>query len=293
MSYKSVDTSVRSGAPVEFYKFGVSYGCPGDGEPGMPGDVGAAASDVETVSSFFYTNDNVVHEYDGKEYVPANVRRSAIEVTSVIDSLVTVDIDLPITDKLAQLYCLLKMPLSLDVDIFRWHRGTSLSSDVKRIWSGQATGYTVRNNIATINTQSTLQANLRLSTKQVVCQASCNHRLYDARCKVNKADYTYDAIVNLVRGTKIFVDDDHAANHDLRLGKIVNNRTLESRIITDNASNVISVTYDFLDIVAGDSVTISHGCDKAYSTCQAKFNNLENFGGFKWLPIDNPYDQGN
>lgn len=268
MSFQSSDVSVRNGAPVEFYKF--------------TGELG----------DYFYTNDNVERVYNGDTYLPENIARTAIELSSVLDSIVTVDINLPIINRLAMLYNFTKLPTFLDCEIFRWHRGTSLATDVKRIWSGKSVGFSAVDNTATISTQSLLQANLSASTNQVICQSQCNHRLYDSRCKVNPDDFKWTATVSLIRGTKIFVDNTHNEAHNLKLGKIVIDRTGENRIIYDNISTTIFVTYEFIDIVPGDTVTIFAGCDKAYSTCLNNFNNIPNFGGFKWLPIDNPYKNG-
>ena len=38
------------------------------------------------------------------------------------------------------------------------------------------------------------------------------------------------------------------------------------------------------DIAAGDRFTVTAGCDKLFSTCQAKFTNAENFRGFPHMP---------
>jgi uncharacterized phage protein (TIGR02218 family) len=38
------------------------------------------------------------------------------------------------------------------------------------------------------------------------------------------------------------------------------------------------------DIAVGDAYSVVPGCDKKFSTCQSKFNNAINFGGFPHLP---------
>ena len=39
------------------------------------------------------------------------------------------------------------------------------------------------------------------------------------------------------------------------------------------------------DILAGDTLNVSAGCDKTFATCKAKFSNVVNFRGFHLLPI--------
>jgi hypothetical protein len=31
------------------------------------------------------------------------------------------------------------------------------------------------------------------------------------------------------------------------------------------------------------------GCDRTFATCQSKFGNSLNFGGFPWIPAKNPF----
>ncbi len=38
------------------------------------------------------------------------------------------------------------------------------------------------------------------------------------------------------------------------------------------------------DIAAGDTFAVTAGCDKLFSTCQAKFANGVNFRGFPHMP---------
>jgi len=260
MTYAQKDNSISDGSPVELYKF------------------------VGELGNYYYTNDNVSHSYGGKDYIPTNIIRSAIDVTSVLDSIVTVDVTFPITNEIIQLYNFRTMPIRLSVEIFRFHRGDDIDTQSKRIWFGEAVSFPVNGEYGSISTQSSLQAYLTLATNQIVCHTQCNHKLYDARCKINPDDFKWSATVQIIRGVKIIVDDDHNPDGALKLGKIVNDRTGEYRIITDNKSNVISLTYEFIDIKIGDTVTLFTGCDRSYTTCRTKFDNVDNFGGLSWLP---------
>lgn len=90
----------------------------------------------------------------------------------------------------------------------------------------------------------------------------------------------------------IVVNDDGVADHDLKGGEIINNRTGERRMVADNLANSIDINYGFLDIVEGDVVSMVRGCDHSSATCKAKFNNFDNYGGFLFIPTKNPYDGG-
>lgn len=269
MSYIDKDRSIEDGEPVELYKF--------------VGELGA----------YYYTNDSQPRDYGGNTYVPSTISRSAIEVTSVLDSISTVDVLLPLSHPLAKLYCYMTMPQTLNVEIYRWHRGTSLTTDVKKIWDGRAVGFSVGAHEAAINTQSILQAGLNSSTNQVVCQALCNHKLYDGRCKVQRDDWKLTSRVTKIQDLKVYIQDDFTTGGEgLKYGTMIIDRTNESRLIFEDNGTEIVVTYAYIDIVVGDTVTIYTGCNKSYAMCKDKFDNILNFGGFKWLPTDNPYTGG-
>jgi len=44
----------------------------------------------------------------------------------------------------------------------------------------------------------------------------------------------------------------------------------------------------FDDEVVGKQVIVYAGCDKTPQTCKNKFNNLQNFRGFPYIPVKNP-----
>lgn len=266
MSYTSVDTSVKDGAPIECYKF--------IGELGV----------------FRYTSNNEQVTVNSETYIPlSDIKRSAIETSSLLDSAQTIDITIPITCPLAVTYNFLKMPLTLDVEIRVVHRGTNFDTDWKLIWGGESTKFPVSNNTATISTQSVIQSGLGSQLNQVLFQTPCNHNVYDLHCTLDPSLFTTTSTVTNIKNNVITVDDTDVADGVLAVGKLVNTRTGESRVIVSNIGKIVTIGYGFIDLVLGDTVEMVQGCDNAYSTCLTKFNNLINFGGFMFLPTTNPY----
>lgn len=45
-------------------------------------------------------------------------------------------------------------------------------------------------------------------------------------------------------------------------------------------------------IAAGARVSLYTGCDKAASTCSVKFQNFSRFGGYPYIPLRNPFENG-
>ncbi len=266
MSYDTVDVSVRDGAPIECYKF------------------------IGELKNYFYTNNNVEVTVAGDEYLPlSGIKRGPIETSSLLDSNQTIDVILPITCELAVTYNFLKMPLTLDLEIRSVHRGTNFATESKLIWQGQSVGFPVAQDDASISTQSVIQAALSRQLNQVVYQTSCNHEVYDELCTLDPADFTTTAIVENIKDSVIRVSATGRSDGTLAIGKMVNTRTGENRVIIGNIGKIVTVGYGFLDIEVGDTVDLILGCNNSYTACTEVFNNIINFLGFKFAPNTNPY----
>lgn len=266
MSYDDFDRSVHAGAPIECYKF------------------------IGELNTYRYTNNNEPVTVAGEVYLPqSGIVRGAIETSSLLDSIQTIDVSIPITCDIAVAYSFLKMPLTLDIEIRSVHRGSNFATDSKLIWQGQSVSLPVADNKSTIRTQSIIQSSLSSQLNQIIFQTSCNHDVYDEHCTLDPALFTTTSTVTNIKDHVITVADDGVADGYLEIGKLVNMRTGESRIIVSNVGNIITVGYGFIDILLGDTVDMVKGCDNAYSTCDGDFSNLDNFGGMMFMPNTNPY----
>lgn len=265
-AYDDKDKSVHDGAPIECYKF------------------------VGELDTYRYTSNSTEVTVNGELYEPLpGLTRTAIEVTSILDSPQSNDIIMPITAPLAVVYNFLRMPITLDVEIRSVHRGTNFATDWKLEYQGESIGFNVSNDLATVKTQSTVQGALSRQLNQITFQSPCNHEVYDDHCTLSEAAFRTSSTVTNIKGNVITVVSDGAADHALIVGKMRNTRTGETRVIIDNVANVVTIGYDFIDIELGDTVHLIKGCDNAYTTCSGVFANTINFGGFMWLPSTNPY----
>lgn len=268
MSYENYDNSVHAAAPIECYKF------------------------IGELKTYRYTNNNEEVTVNGEVYEPlSGIKRGVIETSSLLDSNQTIDITIPITCEMAVAYNFLKMPLTLDLEIRVVHRGSDFATDWKLIWQGESISFPVgiEDNNATVSTQSVIQASLSRQLNQVIFQTPCNHEVYDEICGLDPADFTTTTVVTKIKNNIITVSDDGRTDGELAVGKMVNTRTGESRVIISNVNNLITVGYGFIDIVKGDTVDLILGCDNAYDTCLNVFDNLINNGSFMFLPSTNPY----
>lgn len=260
------DTSVQDGMPIECYKF------------------------ISPIGTFRYTSNPRQVTMGGEVYDPLPVTRTTIEVSSVIDTLSSMDFNLPADHDLVAAYCFEDAPESLRVEARRGHQGDDLSTEFTVEWVGEWTGASVSGMWATFKTGSVLQTKLNGNTSSVYYQRICNHILFDVRCKVVRADFTKTTTVDVIQGQLITVDDDQDVNGYYNGGDIVNTRTGERRSIVSNTDNVIRSNSRFYDLIVGDTVELTPGCDHVrLQDCKNKYDNVVNYGGFDFVPTHNPF----
>lgn len=268
MTYQERDKSVSQGEPVEFFKFVSAYG------------------------EYRYTTDSQPGTCDGEIYLPVKggIDRSMIEVTADLTANITVNFTMPANLELARKYCFRQSPDILRVEVRRAHRGDDWNTEFSVEWIGYGLSTSVSGDEATIETGSVLQAKMSGNVASIYYQRSCNHVLFDERCKVDRAAWTVTATVVEVQSQLITVDNDQAGDDELIAGEFVNTRTGEKRGIYANTNNVVSVTYPLVDLLPGDTVELTFGCDHLrLGHCKFRFDNVVNYGGFDFIPLLNPF----
>ena len=117
----------------------------------------------------------------------------------------------------------------------------------------------------------------------------CPAQLFDSRCKVNPAAYSFSGTVNAVTNNSNFIGTPTKAVDFFKYGRVIwltgNNSGLVSEIKSSGAANQVELFFDTgAPIQVGDTYTIRQGCDKNLLTCKNKFNNVVNFRGFPHIP---------
>lgn len=273
--YDDIDRSTDDGAPVECYR----------------------VHSLSFAQVFRYTNAEDPVTLDGQTYEPRSIRRSQVGTGSVLDSLRTVDITLPATDPLAQLLCFQKLPKDVFVVIRRKHRQDAA---FKVEWSGTFISGGADGNEATIKTGSLVQAKLNGRLNLPVMQRFCNHELGDARCGVDLAAHRATVVVAAVNLRDIDVGTTGFALGALTRGSAKNVRTGETHPILDHragangGAETLSVGYPFVDIVVGDQIQVTRGCNYLrLGDCKTVFANVARYGGMDLAPAGDLFAQLN
>jgi hypothetical protein len=265
MSYDDNEKSIDKGEPFEVYELLTPSG------------------------PFRYASGPQRRRVDNEWYEGATVTRSSIVISSILDSPQTMDFNFPVNNALTKMYMGRVTPDTLRVRVLKGHANTDYNTDFSIEWVGDAVGYSVKGDWFVVETVSRLQAMISNASAQIYMQNSCNNTVYDERCQANPGPNTHVTQVTAFDNLRINVQNQLFASGELNLGTMEIDRTGEIRTITSSTANVIGVAYPFNDIKVGDSVTLIKGCDNKMSTCHVRFNNVAHYNGFRFVPVENPF----
>jgi len=124
-------------------------------------------------------------------------------------------------------------------------------------------------------------------------QGLCNHVLYDARCKINALSFKTTGTVSAVSFNVITVPGLNVHPDGYYDGGFVEaGAGTDDRLILHHAGNNLTLLLPFPFGLVGSSVDCYAGCAHDPATCDFKFANVVNYGGFFFIPTQNPFNTG-
>jgi len=264
-TFNDLEESVQESLPVECYRFTGSF------------------------KNYYYTSSEKAVMIGADVYQPVAVSRSRIKAGTHEDDSLQLDLEIPFDVPVVKDYAFAQTPPKLYLEVFRQQGGDP--TIFSPFWQGEVRGFSVNDRTASIRVPSIFSNALQGEIPNVYYQAPCNHVLYDDRCGISRAAHTVSTIIlSVTDGVNVVTTTAPAADGVLVAGELVNTRNGERRMILANIGNNISLGYPFVDLRPGDTVDLIKGCDHSLPTCKAKFNNVINFGGFHYIPAENPFD---
>jgi len=189
------------------------------------------------------------------------------------------------SDNFARDYILGAIDQVTTVALKRMHAGMPAGDAVVE-WKGRIVTAEVKEDQITLTCESvyTSMRRLGLSTQ---FELTCVHAIYGAGCKANKPAMRVDATVNVINnlaytmiGLGGYPDGWFAS------GMMESN--VDRRFIISHIGDVITLSRP-LNVDLGATVALYPGCDKLLNTCINKFNNVDHYLGFPWMPDQNPF----
>ena len=201
-----------------------------------------------------------------------------------LDALILLDSDL-LTE--ADLKAGLYRYAAIEIFIVNW---ADLSMGDVILRAGTIGETTVNRSSGTFNAELRGRMQPLQQTIGRVYSALCDARLGDTRCGFNLASVTQSGVVTVAASRRSF--SVNGISDDIFNGGLVtwtsglnDGLTMEVKLWTGSPSDTVEL-FDAMpfNIVAGDTFTMSPGCDRNLSTCRDTYSNVANFRGFPFIP---------
>jgi uncharacterized phage protein (TIGR02218 family) len=267
-TYQAKEQSVAEGAPIEAYRF------------------------IGTFREYLYTSADVPITLDGNLYEPITIKRNAIRAGTSSEDNLDLELTVPSALELVLDYVFAIAPPDLDVVVYRFHAGTDPDLDRVVYWTGRVAGIALRGPEARVLVPSVFGSLLSAEIPTVYYQTPCNHVLFDSGCKVSRAANEVVTTVSATDGTSVTLASAGGFPDGHFVGGEAVSEGGERRMVVSHASNLIRVNFPYSNLLEGEGITVSAGCDHSHATCIAKFANAINYGGFPFIPSVNPFAEG-
>ncbi len=225
--------------------------------------------------------------FDGTTFLPEYIVRTPLHYSSDFARDV-LTVTMPADNEIAQIFFAGTPEYQMKLSVLRggWHSG-----GFSQIWSGTVNGAAFTFSADSYScdlTCETLAARMERQGLVRCYQLTCPHTLYGARCR---ADQGRMAALTTVREQPSPIRLRLAGTYPdgwFAGGHLVRNADGKRRYIVSGSGDGVTLERG-LAFNLGDGLTLYPGCDKSRTTCAEKFGNAVNFGGFPWLPTENPF----
>lgn len=160
---------------------------------------------------------------------------------------------------------------------------------IKTIFVGEGDIIGVSNRAITFKAVDILSLN-KSKVPPFVYASYCNNSLFDSRCGLLSSNYKLKTSFTVSQGGQRLYSNllkSYAADY-FTYGYAEYHYNW--RLITkhDSTNGYIYLHVPFDEDISDKEIIIFAGCDKTPQTCKNKFNNLQNFLGFPYIPLKNP-----
>jgi len=265
MTYDSDEKSIKSGQPVELYKF-VLRG---------------------TTTEWLFTSAGYDITYSGDKYISTpGLSRDSFE--EIEDTLKTeLKITMPSNHDFMRLFLFNTPNGIIDLTVYRGH-----GANFVQYWKGvvRLTNPLTAKGMGLIvlgPPTDALGASFLIRTFQRVCDVP----LYSTPCGLTALNYSLSVLLTAVSGVTLTSASLNSQDNGWWVGGYVTFGQIK-RKIKSHVDDVITITAQMPGLAAGSSVTVYAGCDHLRATCISKFDNLPNYRGCDWIPDNEPFTQG-
>lgn len=243
-------------------------------------------------TTWTYTSGDETINYLAEDYTPVAMGRGKAESKNEL-SKANLEVRLDLSDPLAQqlITQFTEKLMSLTLYVQDQEAVTTAIAWKGRLSSIKPTGDQVNMTFESVFTS------LRRPGLRARYQKNCRHVLYGTECAVLLASFETVGNATDVNGQLITVTEASGQADGYWIGGMLQAPDGIYGFIIDHVGTLITLQRP-LDSLQAEfdlsgppvAVNLYPGCDRLRQTCDTKFSNLDNFGGFPWIPSRNPLD---
>lgn len=275
MAYDIIEASSHLGTPVEFYEF------------------------TRSSKAWRYTSGDNPVTFLGSDYMPIPISRSSVvESQDIGKSPVTIDTTR--SNDFVQEYISAPPNVTVNLIIRRYHSSdpdiivtdTPTESDIDIVWMGRVLNVSFKDDSAKIRCES-IFTSFKRSTLRRAYQTACTHAVYGTSCGVDRQLHVLSVPVDTVNGKAVSAAGFASEADGHFTGGFVEaviDSAIDRRQIISHVGSTITLGSAIKGLASGIVISAFPGCDRSPNTCNTKFSNLPNHGGFPYIPEKNPFD---
>lgn len=258
--------------------------------------------DYEERLVWTYTNAPYPVVFENETYLPAAVSHSEVESKQDI-AKANLDVTFDLYNEAARRW--LKDSIETVVSLTLWEQqDTDDGGDTNVVWKGRLSGVKP-SGVEIVLSFDSVYTSLARPGLGARYQRMCRHLLYGRGCKVAKSNYAVAGVPTSVNGVTVIVPEAAAYPAGYFAMGMLELADGTSRLIVGHAGSALtlmrpmeSLSRLFTDqgygksygeVYGGLTCTLYPGCPRDRQTCNDRFNNLPNYGGFDWIPTKNPF----
>lgn len=269
MTFAQFEDSIDSGNKIELYFFETS----------------------DQLHRWGYTTDSLPFTVGLFTYEPEVISRTEVK-QSPGEGPSKITVSIPYDAPVAAINVPYLSPNPIRLTIYEVHRDDP-DQQLRQMFIGYVSSFRQVSEFAELECSQIID-NIKQDVPWATHKKNCNWALYGPGCYVNRLSYQVD-IDDLTAVTAEYMESPIIAtksNGWFTNGYVYHPETGESRFIIAHEGSRLYFNYPFRQVQPGDAVKAYAGCDRTRQTCLAKFNNIDNYLGFDWLPDDNVFRTG-
>lgn len=255
---------------------------------------------VEGSQVWTLTSADADEVYNSETYISTTIGRNEIENKNQL-SRANVEVSFDLDNEMARRWMRQVTERVVGLTIFSKNSNGAVSVS----WKGRLASVKPERTAITLIFESVFTS-LRRPGLRARYQRACRHVLYGRGCSLNKDDFAVFGKVTAVSNEVVTVPEAALYADGYFTGGMIEGPDGALRFITKHAGQNLtliraleSISEGFVNAGYGKSYGMYYGglgcrifpgCPRERNTCNDRFNNLPNYGGFPFIPLRNPFD---